>query len=113
MFRGSVLVLMLALPAVAPIASARLAAHEGHEHQILGTVTMVAPDHVMLKDTAGKDATVYVTSATKVFKEKQSAKVEDIRRGMRVAITAVTDTVAGRERMRALTIQLGTAPPAN
>ena len=25
-------------------------AHEGHDHKVMGTVTMAAADHVMLKD---------------------------------------------------------------
>jgi hypothetical protein len=32
----------------------------------MGTVTMAAADHVMLKDRAGKDVTVKVTRDTKV-----------------------------------------------
>jgi hypothetical protein len=29
-------------------------AHEGHDHKVLGTVTMAAADHVMLKDKDSK-----------------------------------------------------------
>ena len=39
----------------------RIGAHEGHDHKIMGTVTMAAADHVMLKDKDGKDVTVQVT----------------------------------------------------
>jgi len=44
--------------------SARLVAHEGHEHKVMGTVTMAAADHLMLKDKDGKDVTVKVTADT-------------------------------------------------
>ena len=37
----------------AAFSSARLFAHEGHEHKVMGTVTMAAPDHLMLKDKDG------------------------------------------------------------
>ena len=33
---------------------ARPLAHEGHEHKVMGTVTMAAADHVMLKDRTEK-----------------------------------------------------------
>ena len=45
---------------------ASVAEHEGHDHKVLGTVTMAAADHVMVKDRDGKDVTVLVTKATKV-----------------------------------------------
>ena len=89
-----------------------LHAHEGHDHKVLGVVTMAAPDHVMLKDKAGKDVTVHITKDTKVLKDKKAAKVEDIQNGMRVVVIAVTEKVNNVERMRAKTIELGTAPAA-
>ena len=67
---------------------ARLGAHERHEHKILGTVTMAAADHVMLKDKNGKDVTVKVTKDTKV-KAKPAVKVEAIKLGTRVVVTAI------------------------
>jgi hypothetical protein len=42
--------------------NARLA-HEGHDHTIMGTVTMTAADHVMLKDKDGKDIIITATQA--------------------------------------------------
>ena len=80
-------------------------AHEGHKHKVLGTVTMAASDHVMLKDKDGKDVTVHITKDTKVLKDKKAMKVEDIKTGMRVVITAVTE----KEKMVATTIELGAA----
>lgn len=68
--------------------AARLLAHEGHEHKVLGTVTMAAADHLMLKDRAGKDVTVKVTKATKV-KATPAIKVEEIKAGTRVVVTTL------------------------
>ncbi len=45
---------VLALAVLALGSGARLLAHEGHEHKVMGTVTMAAADHVMLKDKDGK-----------------------------------------------------------
>jgi hypothetical protein len=65
-------------------------AHEGHPHKMMGTVTMAAPDHLMMKTTDGKDATIQITSETKITRAKKPAKVEDLTPGLRVVVTAVT-----------------------
>ena len=83
-------------------------AHEGHDHKIMGTVTMAAADHVMLKDTEGKDVTVKVTKATKV-KSKPALKVEEIKAGSRVVITA---TEGKDKAFTAKTIEVGVAAAA-
>ena len=80
-------------------------AHEGHPHKMKGTVTMAAPDHVMMKTTDGKDATVQITSETKIVKGKQPMTVEDLKAGTRVVITAVTEKTV----MKAKTIEIGAA----
>lgn len=78
-------------------------AHEGHDHKIMGTVTMAAADHVMLKDKDGKDVTVKVTKDTKV-KSKPALKVEEIKAGTRVVITA---TQAKDKSFSAKAIEVG------
>ena len=98
---------ILGMALVATLAIAAPArAHEGHPHKVLGTVTMAAPDHVMLKDKDGKDVTVYITKDTKVLRTKKAMKVDDIKTGMRVVVTAVM----AKGKMIATTIELGTAP---
>ena len=84
---------------------ASVAAHEGHDHKVLGTVTMAAADHVMVKDRDGKDVTVLVTKATKV-KATPALKVEDLKVGTRIAITATMDK---NKTMTAKTIEVGAA----
>lgn len=98
----------LALTALAGTA----AAHPGHEHKVLGTVTMAAADHVMLKDQDGKDVTIQINADTKVMKDKKAAKAADIKAGMRVVITAVAVKEKDVEKMVAKTIELGPAPAA-
>lgn len=85
-------------------------AHEGHDHTVLGTVTMAAADHVMLKDPQNKDVTVYLNRETKVLRDKKPAKVEDIRAGLRVVITAAVVRENSVEKMVAKVIELGSAP---
>jgi hypothetical protein len=100
----AVLVVILALPAGS---IPRLWAHQGHDHKIMGTITMAATDHVMVKDTGGKDVTVKVTKDTKV-KAKPAVKVQDIKSGTRVVITAQE----GKDKtMTASVIEVGVAEP--
>lgn len=80
-------------------------AHEGHEHKVMGTVTMAAPDHVMLKDREGKNVTVKVTKDTKV-NAKPAIAVEEIKAGTRVVITAVEEK---DKSMTATAIDVGAA----
>jgi len=103
---------LLAIFAVFALLVLPLRAHPGHEHRILGTVSMAAPDHVMLKDRAGKDYTVHIDEQTKVLRAKKGVPVGDIKAGMRVVVTAVSEKVNNVERMRATTIELGAAAPA-
>ena len=44
---------ILALFAACALSTVPALAHPGHDHKILGTVTMAAADHVMVKDKAG------------------------------------------------------------
>lgn len=83
----------------------RIAAHEGHDHKIMGTVTMAAADHVMLKDKDGKDVTVKVTRDTKV-KATPALKVEELKVGTRVVITASQEK---DKSFKAKTIEVGVA----
>jgi hypothetical protein len=96
---------VLALAVLAPGSSTRLFAHEGHEHKVMGTVTLAAADHVILKDKDGKDVMVKVTKDTKV-KAKPAVKVADIKVGSRVDIIAVE----GKDKsMTAKSIEVGAA----
>ncbi len=87
---------------------ARLVAHEGHTHKVMGTLTMAMADHVMLKDKAGKEVTIKVTAATKV-KAKPAIKVEEIKPGTRVVVTAVEQK---DKSLTATVIEVGPPPAA-
>ena len=80
-------------------------AHENHK--ILGTITMVAADHVMVKDRAGKVHTVKLANTTKVRRNKKAMKAADIAVGTRVVATVVND-----KDFTAKTIEVGVAPAA-
>jgi hypothetical protein len=102
MTRRFAITLLVAVALATGLASSALA-HDGHAHTAMGTVTMVAPDHVMLTDTDGKDATVHITKDTKIVKDKKVMTIADIKAGMRVVVSAEEE----QEKMMAKTIELG------
>jgi hypothetical protein len=68
-------------------------AHKGHDHMLMGTLTMVAPDHVMVKVTDPKTKqdsvkTVTMTPTTKVLRGMPGtpAKMADLTTGTRVVV---------------------------
>lgn len=76
-------------------------------HKVMGTVTMVAADHVMLKDKAGKEHTIKLAKTTKVTRNKKARKAGDIKVGARVVVTAVSDN-----DLTAKLIEVGVVPAA-
>lgn len=99
---------LMALFTLTLASGAVLRAHEGHDHKIMGTITMAAADHLMLKDKDGKAVTIQVTKDTKV-KSKPAVKVEEIKVGTRVVVTA---TMEKDKSLKAKTIEVGVAPGA-
>ena len=98
---------LMGIAALAGVGVTPLVAHQGHDHKVLGTVTMAAADHVMLKAKDNKDVTVYLTRDTKVVRDKKAIKVEDIKTGLRVVITATTVKENNVEKMMAKQVELG------
>ena len=94
---------------LALVPSVRLWAHQGHDHKVMGTVTIAAADYIVVKDTDGKDVTVKVTKDSRV-KAKPAIKVDAIKVGTRVVVTA---TEQKDKTMVAKTIELGAAPAGN
>ena len=101
-----VLLMIVASAVMMLSADARVAAHPGHEHKVMGTITMAAADHVMLKDKEGKELTIKVTKDTKI-KSKSPVKVEELKAGTRVVVNAVENK---DKTLTAKTIDVGIAP---
>ena len=80
-----------------------------HEHKVMGTVTMAATDHLMIKTTVGKEATVKIVAETKVTRGKETVKPESIKEGTRVVITTASDTAP----YTAMSIQVGPDPKSS
>ncbi len=99
---------LLAIAVLALSTGAPLRAHEGHEHKIMGTVTMAGSDHLVLRDKDGKSVTIRVTKDTKV-KAKPVMKAMEIKVGTRVLVTALMEK---DKTLRAKSIEVGVATAA-
>ena len=77
--------LILAALTLALVLPSAALAHDGHK--IMGTVTMVAADHLMMKTTDGKEITISITPKTQIVRGKTPVKITDIREGTRVVAT--------------------------
>lgn len=100
--------ILILVGVVAIIARVNISAHPAHEHKVMGTVTMTAADHVMVKDKDGKTLTVNLNKDTKFVRAKKTMKPADVKVGMRVVITAVTDE--NDDKSIAKVIELGPDP---
>ena len=94
------------MPAIAALVMAAAPAF-AHEHKVLGTVKAAAADHLTIKTTDGKDATIKIDSKTKVTRESASIKPESLTAGTRVVVTTASD----ESPYVAMAIQAGPPPP--
>jgi hypothetical protein len=100
---GAALVAALAIPAYAR-------AHEGHAHKVMGTVAMRHENHLEIKATDGKTSAVTLNEKTRILRGKTRVKVDDIKPGERVVVTAMeTKGKDGKATMVATEVRLGAA----
>ena len=78
---GAALLAALAIPGYA-------IAHEGHVHKVMGTVTALHENHLEVKATDGKTSTITLNEKTRILRGKAKVKVEAVKPGERVAVTA-------------------------
>ena len=100
-------VLVALVTAIALASPATSFAHPNHNKKVMGTVTMAAPDHVMVKTADGKEQTIAIDAKTKLLRGKTKVNVEDLKAGTRVVIS-LTD----EEPPTAAEIQVGAAATA-
>lgn len=85
-------------------------AHEGHVHKVLGTVTTLHESHLEVKATNGKTSIITLNEKTKILRGKAKAKIEELKTGERVAVTATeTKGKDGKAILVATEIRLGSA----
>ena len=86
-----VLALSLFIPSLA-------LAHPGHEHKLMGTVTSVDKNKIVIKTTEGKEETFEVTPTTTFKKGTAKGMLSDLKAGMRVvASMAEKDETKAKE----------------
>ena len=84
-------------------------AHDGHEHKVMGTVSSVQGNNLMVKTADGKSVMVMLDAKTKITRGKAKAGAADVKVGDRVVATGLEQN----EMINATTLQLGTqAAPA-
>jgi hypothetical protein len=74
-----VLVTALLAPAV-PLA------HPGHDHKLMGTISSIDKNKVVVKTTEGKDMTFEITPLTAFKRGKDKGTASDLKAGMRVVV---------------------------
>ena len=97
---GVALIAALAIPTVAW-------AHEGHSEKVMGTVSTVDGNHVMVKTTANKTVMVMLDAKTKITRGKTASKAADVKVGDRVVIEGPLE----KDMLMATSVQLGAATP--
>jgi hypothetical protein len=102
----SILALVLVL---APVQ--RLLAHPGHEHTIMGTVSMVHENHLEVKATDGKTSVITMVQQTRILRGTTKVKADAIKTGDRVVVTAVeTKDKDGKAVVVAKEVRLAAVP---
>jgi hypothetical protein len=94
---------MLAIAALVVAAAPALA----HEHKVMGTIKAAAADHLTIKTTDGKDATITIANTTTVTRDKVPIKAGSLTPGTRVVVTTASD----ESPYVAMSVQAGPAAP--
>jgi hypothetical protein len=61
-------------------------AHPGHDHKLMGTITSIDKNKVVVKTTEGKDMTFEITPLTTFKRGKQKGIQSDLKAGLRVVV---------------------------
>jgi hypothetical protein len=72
--------------AVVLLAPAVPLAHPGHDHKLMGTITSIDKNKVVVKTTEGKDMTFEITPLTTFKRGKQKGAQSDLKAGLRVVV---------------------------
>jgi hypothetical protein len=81
----------LLVPVLSVLFCTWLWAHEGSQH-ILGTVTAVAPDHVVVLTLDNKTVTIMTTAQTRYRTTKEASTRDALKVGHRVVAEVTKDT---------------------
>jgi phosphopantetheine adenylyltransferase len=99
--------IMVVVACITFLAPAVARAHEGHLHNILGTVSSIDHPHVVVKTTDGKSVTVMLDKETKITRGKEKLDAASLKVGERVSVDYMEEK--GMNMARA--VKLATTPP--
>ena len=97
----AMLTLILMVPAVG-------AAHEGHAHKVMGTISSVQGNNLMVKGTDGKEVMVMLDAKTKITQGQATVDAKSLKVGDRV----VAEGPEEKGMITATTLKVGEAPAA-
>src|SRR5690348_458393 len=80
-------------------------AHAGHAHKVMGTVSSIDGNHIVLKTPDGKTATVMVDAKTKITQGKTSLTASALKVGDRLVAEGAED----KGMITATTVRVGQA----
>lgn len=99
--------LILTLAALV-VGSAFAAAHPGHQHKVMGVVSMVHENHLEVKDADGKATTFTLGEKTRIRRGKTILTAADIKVGDRVIVVSEEKKdSAGKATLTVVEVQLG------
>ena len=84
------------------------AAHDGHIHKIMGTVTARDAKHLEVKTPSGENLSIAITAKTVVTRDKRKVSVTEVQFGRRV----VVEIGNGEDPLIAGAIQVGASAPS-
>ena len=90
------------------LTTAPLAAHDGHVHWVMGTVTARDAKHLELKTPSGEVLSIAINTKTTATRNKKKVDLREVAVGRRV----VVDIGNGEDPLVAGEIRMGAAPPA-
>ena len=82
-------------------------AHEGHAHKVMGTVSSVEGNNIMVKTTDGKTVMVMLDAKTAVTRGKTKLNATAVKVGEKV----VAEGMEEKDMIMATTVQLAAAAP--
>jgi hypothetical protein len=94
--------------ALVVVTAGAAAAHDGHAHTIMGTVTARDDKHLEVKTPSGEVLSIAVTAKTTTVRDKKKVAFTEVVVGRRV----VVDIGNGDDPLIAREIQVGVAPVA-
>jgi hypothetical protein len=91
---------------LALVVTAIAVAHEGHDHKVMGTISSIAGNNLMVKTTDGKTMMVMLDAKSKITRGKTTVAASELKVGDRIVATGPEE----KEMVTAKTVQIGAAP---